>query len=130
MLRGVGGDGTGRTIQRRETGRDGESSEASGAPVPFVPVCEERVEPPEGASTPSRGEVGKTLALIDQLRAAMTLHRELVADNYLENIRRYLTAAGGDGGIAMSRASFSGLGEKAVTRRSCRSRPSCRWTWA
>ena len=86
------------------------------APTPFVPACKEPVEPERGGSTPTRVEVARTQSVVRQLRSAMSSHRVSVYLNYLENIRRYLAATGGDGGLAMSKTDFSALAGKTAKK--------------
>lgn len=123
MFRGVGGDrdgvsrgqGNGAPAGLAKPSFGGPSEE-SVAPTPFVPLCKEPVEPERDGATPTRADIARTQGVVKELRAAMSSHRVFLYLNYLENIRRYLGATGGDGGLALSKTDFSALGEKTVKK--------------
>lgn len=123
MFRGVGGDrdGAAQAMGKGPSSDPARSSpggpiDESVAPTPFVPLCKEPIEPERGGTTPTRADIARTHGVVKELRAAMSSHRVFLYLNYLENIRRYLAATGGDGGLALSKTDFSALGEKTVKK--------------
>lgn len=79
----------------------------------FVPQCEATTTP--AAALPP-DLVHQAHAAVSRLSEAMALHRELVAANYLENLRKYLKATGTDGALAISKTSFTGIASKGTTK--------------
>lgn len=112
-----GGESAARTVQRRDTDGARPLLEESAHPIPFTPVCGDgALETDPRHPAPSVGDQDRADEAIIRLERALSHHREQVARNQIDNLRRYLKETGGEGAIAMSKGALLAKVSGAMTK--------------